>query len=266
MSRFLLILAAFGCLAAPSEAQDVARPLAGCDEFDQAVFATPGSVPDVLLDSSEATNCLMGALTTLSQREVDGKLSPDDQLALVRASGALGKIVAKGGTDAIAQMRQADSLAIVDLLAYGAKSTDYDTRANSTNLLTNIIDNSTVCVVMDHLADPALAASEDGFKGRAALLATVSVVAPWATKSNYENMQQLSGYLDHQIEASTAPKSANLLKNFDARLAYQTKLPLGQASKDFDSVAGCQAYTPRWATSGGFVLHYPASVETAGQN
>jgi hypothetical protein len=261
MNRLLLILATLGCLVVPSAAQEVAAPAGGCDEIDAAVFATPGSVPDFLLDTPGATNCLMGALTTLSQREVDGQLSTDDNLALLRATGALGKIIAKGQGDPIARIREADSIAIVDLLAYGAKSTDYDTRANTTNLLTNIIDNSTVCVVMDHLADPTLSASEDGFKGRAALLATVSVVAPWATKSNYENMKQLSGYLDGQVDVGKAPKTGELLKNFDERLDYQGTLPVEKANKNFEnagSLTSCQNYTPRWATSGAFVLHYPA--------
>ncbi|WP_291398646.1 hypothetical protein [Devosia sp.] len=262
MRRALLALAATGCLLAPATAQDAppSSDAKGCDPFNEAVFASPAAVPDALLAAPQATDCLMGTLATLSQRNAGAQLSPADQGALVRASGALDKLIAGGGMDAINRMRAVDSVGIVDLLSWGATSADYDTRANATNLLTNIIDNTTVCVVMDHLADPTLTTTDDGIKGRANLLATVSVVAPWATKSNYQNMWALSAFLGKQVDAGSAPTTQKLLQNFGARLAFQNSLPPSKANKNFESpglLQSCQDYTPRWATSGDFVLQYP---------
>lgn len=230
-----------------------------CGLYDAAVFSTPGSVPDPLLDSPIATVCLMGALTQLSIRAPGGQLTPDDEAALVRVSGALGKLIDRFGTKAIEQMREADSLGVIDLLSYGATNPNTDTRLNSTALLSNIIDNSTVCVAMDHLADPALAGTDYGIKGRANLLASVSVVAPWATKSNYANMEALSAFVGEQLQAGTMLKTQDLLKNFNDRLQYQDSLANpNKEHENSDLLSSCQSYQPKWAVGGAFQLSYPA--------
>ena len=82
----------------------------------------------------------------------------DDQTRgqLVRVTGAVRSILSTQGNSAIRSFRHFDSPETTIALAFAARSEDPNLRINATLILADVIDNSTVCVPIDHLYDPGL--------------------------------------------------------------------------------------------------------------
>ena len=110
------------------------------------------------------------------------------------------------------------NISVARILTYGARSDDKNARQNSMWILANVIDNTTVCVPLDHLYDPAISPS-----GRANLLAIVSVVAPWAYKENYNNIKTVVAFTQHKLSDSTSDllDTSSILNNIEQRLQTQ---------------------------------------------
>ena len=149
---------------------------------------------------------------TAAFRSIVTKLNVSDQ-----ASGNT-----SGLDEFIKQFRLADNLDVVSVLSYGARSDVYDIRLNSVLLLGNVIDNTSVCVPLAHLNDPTLMTSANGMNGRANLLGIISVVAPWAYKQNFENIEKTRDFINNQIASDTNAKTtSNILENIRVRLKSQ---------------------------------------------
>ena len=92
---------------------------------------------------------------------------------------------------------------------------------------------------LDHLYDPKISPN-----GRANLLSVVSIVAPWAYKQNYENIQSMLVYTSQQVDPKLTG-TAEIIQNIKARLATQDD----NSNKVRPIPAGmnaCSQYTPRW--------------------
>lgn len=236
----------------------------GCTPISGAVFGASGAVPDSLLaDATAAMPCLVDTLKDLARRVRTTEIGEPERDALNRATAALGKLIDSKGVPMIQQVREVDTLDVVSLLSFGARSNDRTTRLNSTLVLSNIVDNSTVCVVMDHLTDPDLTKSTEGKNGRANLLAVVSVVAPWAMKSNYQNMQKLISYVAEDINGKDdVADTTRILASFEERLEFQDKVV--QANRNVDSLASksCWQWAPLYGSNTAFKIEYPTPAAT----
>jgi hypothetical protein len=123
-------------------------------------------------------------------------------------------------------------------------------------ILANVIDNRTVCVPLDHLYDSRLGSKEIDYsvRGQANLMAVVSVVAPWAYRENYDNIQTMVNVLGPKIDPSLK-QTLDILKNIQTRLNSQTNennkgVPLPDYAKD------CAKYVPTWANANTVNLKY----------
>ncbi|MDC9823764.1 hypothetical protein PRN20_08465 [Devosia sp. ZB163] len=232
-----------------------------CAPFTEAT-KTPGAVPDELLaDMDTSVPCLMGVLGDLAKQGAKAELVETERDKLNRATAALGKLISAKGVPAIDQMRALDTTEIASLLSFGARSGDYATRVNSTMLLSNIVDNSTVCVVMDHLADPQLTTTEGGKNGRANLLSVASVVAPWAMRSNYANMQKLLDYVEEDIVDETdVAQTTRIVAAFKERLAFQEKVAVPNRNIDSAEARRCNEWPVLYDNSAGFRIQYPVAA------
>ena len=104
-----------------------------------------------------------------------------------------------------------------------------DLRLNSVWILTNVVDNTTVCAPLSHLNDPTLqkaveANNSTALSARTNLLSVITIVAPWAYKENFENIAATT----KKVSASFQRNDANfkitqsIVDNINVRLASQT--------------------------------------------
>ena len=133
-----------------------------CDDFNQSV-ASKGSAEqmlrpfsnDLLVKVEVATPCLVAVLTTLRPRIVVGSNWADEDVArLIQATGALRTILANKGPSAIRIFRSSDNLDAISTLVTAARGNNQTARVNAAIVLADVIDNSSLCVVIDHLYDP----------------------------------------------------------------------------------------------------------------
>ena len=89
---------------------------------------------------------------------------------------------------------------VVQTLAWSARGDNKDLRINATYILANVVDNSNVCVVLDHLRDPKLPEN-----GRVNLLQVVVPVASYAYK---DTMDQINKTMD--VVEKKDPKNARI--------------------------------------------------------
>jgi hypothetical protein len=209
----------------------------------------------------------MKVLAGLKGGALSVSLAPEVRSQLLSATGAIRAIISKLNTDDensrqnnninefIALFRREDNLDIISVLTFGARSDNYEARSNSILILANVVDNSTVCVPLDHLWDPNIG-KPDGEKdypvrGRANLLGVVSVVAPWAYRENYENIKRVKDEIfNKRIDRSDVnlKQTIDILNNIQVRLDSQTNSTNRTVPLPAELKRECAAYVPRFAT------------------
>lgn len=219
----------------------------------------PAVMPDRLLaDPSVAIPCLVSIVRSMhGEVSAAGTITPSVFPRLLSVTAGLRAIMARatpstdqpGGSqqalnDFISKFRAVDDVESTSVLAYGARSNSYDLRLNSVLLLGNVIDNTTVCVVLAHLNDPTLLSSDSGLNGRANLLSIVSVVAPWALRENYDNIKATVQSIRQTMNSadSQVKTTVGLLTNIEIRLQAQTETSNKGAWLDPQARASCANY------------------------
>ncbi len=246
-----------------------------CQPYHSSTTGATGGpvpvVPDSLLaDIKIAIPCLIDVITGLKGQIIEPKLPGEAGSKLLSATGALRAIMTrqsnldagsgnpretKALNEFIRLFRTHDGIDVTSVLTYAARSDVYDARLNAVLLLGNIIDNTTVCVPLVHLNDPALTATDYGINGRANLLGIISVVAPWAYAENYAAIKATVAKIRRNTETATGVETTrNLLDNIDSRLGLQTE-------KTNKSVALPDAFR---APCKSYVLSYRPSIENLG--
>ncbi|MEQ1951500.1 hypothetical protein [Mesorhizobium sp. CN2-181] len=238
-----------------------------CDDFNQPI-TSKGSAEQMLqpfsndlLVSEFATSCLVSILTALKPRIVVGVGWADEDVArLIQATGALRSILANGGPSAIRISRSNDNLDSISTLVTAARGNNQTARVNSAIVLADVIDNSGLCVVIDHLYDPDLGETNDGKSGRVNLLSIASVVAPWAYRENFENLGRLRDYIGPKLQQDNDAKRAMVLyTNLVDRMNYQNDIRNPNMKQDLpSSMRECYSYVPVWANKTERRLTYDA--------
>jgi hypothetical protein len=252
----LLILCA-AALPAPSIAARQASP---CELIESATDLGKSSkavaiVPERLLaDWMTALPCLVQIVEKLGQVIDSPRLNADVQKKFLSTTGALRSIIARltAGDQAgegremqrfVGEFRRLDNLTVTAALAFGARSDDRDVRLNAMLVLANVVDDSTLCVPLDHLYDPGINPS-----GRANLLGVVSVVAPWAYAESFKNIEAMYRMMTAKTKGSPEFRQTNdILDNIRKRLDYQTATSNKNVPIPAEEAAGCKSYKMRWA-------------------
>ena len=163
------------------------------------------------------------------------------QTALDSASGTPGDNTRLN--EFIKTFRESDTIGVVSVLTYGARSDLYDARLNAVLILGNVIDNTTVCVPLAHLNDPEINDTDYGRNGRANLLGIISVVAPWAYAENYDAIEKtrvaIGAIAGENPDYQTA---RNILQNIDKRLRSQTEKSNKSVNLPQQWKAACKTY------------------------
>lgn len=261
MIRFQYCIALLCALFSSSEVVAIDTQDDECVPYFTSVFDSNKSISYGLLEEGKrltAIKCLVQALKKLSPDVVSPDIEESKRGALNRTAAALLRIVDKGGFPSIQEIRKYDDISVASVLAFGSRNDDRETRLNSMNLLSNIIDNSTVCVPMDHLADPDI-----GINGRANLIAVVSVVAPWAQQSNFNNMKRLVEFLKIKIEEQEDVQKTNeLIKTLIDRLDYQDTIQNPNKNTETSIMDECRNMPAKWANTPQFTLDYTGNNST----
>jgi hypothetical protein len=212
-----------------------------CKQISQAVNASDEKnvvvIEDRLLyNEKSAVPCLVDEIGKIGSRvELFDRVTAAKMMS---ATGALRTIMSRavssptsqqispGLRDFIEDFRGvADkNLNVVSALSLGMRDDNPDLRLNSVLIAGNVIDDNTVCVPLTHLNDKGLAANSIGVRGRANLLSVVNVVAPWATKQNFDTMSTTREKIESTIrkdDPNFTPTVA-LLDNVKIRLGSQT--------------------------------------------
>ncbi len=255
MVRTFVSLAALALLcmlqaATSAEAQSISRT--GTDEcavFRDIVGRGEAVSPKQIGDVGALIACLVPGIPAGRDAAQGTAKDPQAEARFIALTGVLRSAFAIAPERAIAAFRDVDSLEIIDTLAFGARHTDRAIRLNATLILGNVIDNTNVCVAIDHLYDTSEMQRPERLNGRANLISVVSVVAPWAYSENYENIRRVSDFLRKEIQgADDVDKTRSLLDNLDERLAYQQETTQFNRTQALPSVlADCREWKPVWA-------------------
>jgi hypothetical protein len=253
MTLALPLYAAYGQGRVPDVCSPYQDAVTG-GSSDTSISAPP--VPDSLLTNwTVALPCLVVAIEKLKPDIKGSALSPIVRGRFLRATGAVRTIMANNSPDkelqkVIEEFRNADSPDVVSVLAFGARSDDYNSRLNAMLILSNIVDNTTVCAPIDHLYDEVLRQdTEAAVKGRANLLAVVSVVAPWAYKENYEAIDEVRKFWLEKVPHDPKYKQTlEILENIRLRLESQTSSESSRFSAIPERLQECKRkYVRQWA-------------------
>jgi hypothetical protein len=189
-----------------------------CIAISSAVIDGPAIDEKLLSQWEVALRCLGAVLDNLSPQLLVVNRTPTATAQYVRATGAIRILIANHEKEAIGKLREifrpGDTFDVVSTLAYGARTEDQNSRLYSTLILGNVVDDSTVCVPIDHLYDSI---RDDG---RANLLAVVNVTAEWANRENYYNIERLHEYVTNQLrDRSDVPQTVAILQKIKDRLS-----------------------------------------------
>lgn len=227
---------------------DYYAAIAGDQTKDQKVSSP---IPGQLLSNwQNAVPCIVRYLRTLQNTITSPNIENSDVLPrFLRATGAV-RIIMANNTDPkalsaiIKAFREANDLPVTTVLTFAARSDDYNARLNSMLILANVIDNTTVCVPLDHLYDPNITVN-----GRANLLSIVSVVAPWAYFENWTNIKATIGVMESNpaiMNDARYSQTREILQNVKSRLESNTEESNRGVCLSRD-IQRCKGYTPRWA-------------------
>lgn len=266
------VLAALGVNVGWS--QDIAsKPTPECAPYYDAVTGGPTpevavsapAVPESLLrEWQTAIPCLSFAIAGLrseveevSRRsEVEKKpleFPPSLRAKFLRAAGAVRAIMGANKSDdelrkVITAFREVDNLDVASVLSFGARTTDYNVRLNAMLVFSNVVDNTTVCAPIDHLYDKRLEGDDDAAaKGRVNLLAVVNVVAPWAYRENYLNIENVQKYWSAKAAENQKYRGlVTYLENIKSRLESQPASS-NKAVSLTPQLGACRQYVKKWA-------------------
>jgi hypothetical protein len=152
---------------------------------------------------------LITRLGSYDRADTKPAFSRDDVAALIALTDVVRSIVVNKDGAVEAFRRSADKDKAVKVLASAAAADNADLRLNATYILASVLDNSTVCVVLQNLHDPNI--SEQGI---ANLTQALSSVAGYAYQENANAIQRIVGDLKR---SKTAQSSVQFLQDLDRR-------------------------------------------------
>ncbi|MDP3896415.1 MAG: hypothetical protein Q8Q62_07040 [Mesorhizobium sp.] len=205
---------------------------------------------DYLFGSSGTIGCLVEMLREPGIATTSSEIDLIQGEWLLRITGAMRSILTTRGWSAIKDFRAVDDPSTTAVLAFAARSADAGLRVNATLVLADVIDDSTACVPIDHLYDTSQISTPQGASGRINLIGVVSVVAPWAYRPTFENIERLVAKLDADLaDQQDVKQTMEVLANLKARLDFQKKsqkAPNRLSELPFNQ-RDCMTYEPLWA-------------------
>jgi hypothetical protein len=118
------------------------------------------------------------------------------------------------------------------VLAWTARGDDNSLRLNGANILANVVDNTTVCFVLQHLRDPTISP-----RGRANLLGVTRAMASYAYEENVTQIRETVALVEKQMTSQPAADTVqaktlitDIRERLDKSTNKGTKIPSELAS------------------------------------
>ena len=221
------------CLAAEMRMDDEV-----CVAIREGVASSDYLGRKTLSDSSRALKCLVNILNGEKIVSVD---DATNNIELRRVTQAIRAIL--DAEDRLSdRFREWDTLPALVNLAFSARSLNKDTRVNSTLILGNIADSNSLCVLLDHLYDPAITPD-----GRFNLLAVLSTLPSKSSKSEVRSIGKLLAYAQNALAGrSDMTETQKMLLSLQDKTDRRS---VALAGRDDPPAGGelCYQYTPHWA-------------------
>ncbi len=140
----------------------------------------------------------------------------DRELYFRALTDTLREMINRGSREAVNLFRETDNHDVIYTLLRAARGSDRGIRINSTIILANVSDNSSVCVAVDELR-----AGDLDDNGRINLLQIVQTVASYMYKQNWDATKQTLGIVKTNLdrtETKEYERTLNFIKDIDGRL------------------------------------------------
>lgn len=250
--RSLAIVFLF-CIFATNAGAEIKRPRVLPDQDYQAICSfTLDSIvsgtgvrnadPDLVRSNwRQNARCLFGFLERANAAPPIGERALSE---LIVVTGTLRAIIEYAASvelrSSVDFLRQNNSIDAVFTLAYLARSQNYSLRYNSSFILANIVDNNTVCVIVDHIYDRTYLEDEVGRNGRANLLGVLRAVAAWVGPLNRGRILKMVDTIGIAIAQEKDVETTR-------RLLDELMIRLVREPSESGRGGNCAFYTPKFA-------------------
>lgn len=175
-------------------------------------LTTRGVLPEneILKASGAPFECIVPDIKASRSTLLDTTLDLDSvELRGYIANTAAAIKLVENDFDQVTAFRLEDDIQTIHVLAEGTRHPERAVRLNSARLLANVVDNSTLCIILDHLAASVNneVPNDVTLIGRANLLGVAKAAAKWI---GMENQNALSVSID---AISADVKSAEAMPN-----------------------------------------------------
>jgi hypothetical protein len=190
----------------------------------------------LIQNSERSLPSLMAALKNFTGNP--DQWSQAQQFNFVSVTDVIRTMLANNNS-AITKFRSCDDKETMQPLISAARSSSYNLRINATLILGNVVDNTTVCLVLDDLRDPTINAN-----GRANLLGVTRAVASYAYKPNKKAIEETINLLEDSLKSQpNMAQTLTLIADVRARAGQSIN-----AGTDLPSELQqyCGAYSYRW--------------------
>ncbi len=150
---------------------------------------------------------------------------PPDQSSYFLSVTDILRTTLSTNAEAISLFRACDNTSIIRPLVWAARGQNKGLRLNGTLILGNIADNTTICIVLHHLRDPALDPN-----GRANLLGVTFAVAGYAYSENSREILKTLDLIKSKVDpdmAQTQKLVSDIFTRVNASPNKSTPMALG---------------------------------------
>ncbi|UWU80781.1 hypothetical protein N2603_20635 [Bradyrhizobium huanghuaihaiense] len=222
LAAFLHLLAEISPVAAqPSDAircsyvarPDVSATLKGLQSNDEPTRLTAAGTLGQI--GKDALPALMAAIPQFLRRNPEPSTWPPTQRDVAIVLTDVIRAIISDDRLSILRFRQCTTDTIIKSLTWAARGDNQRLRVNSANILANVVDNTTVCIVLHHLRDSNISTN-----GRANLLGVTNSMASYAYRENVNDISKTLEIVNAQIGSSIGfDQSRIIVRDIYSRLA-----------------------------------------------
>jgi hypothetical protein len=192
---------------------DVSAALKGLQSNDEPTRLTAAGTLGQI--GKDALPALMAAIPQFLRRNAEPSTWPSTQRDVAIVLTDVIRVILSNDSPSILRFRQCTTDAIIKPLTWAARGDNQRLRVNSANILANVVDNTTVCIVLHHLRDTNISTN-----GRANLLGVTNSMASYAYRENVNEIGKTLEIVNAQIGASIGfDQSRIIIRDIYSRLA-----------------------------------------------
>jgi hypothetical protein len=192
---------------------DVSSALKGLQSNDEPTRLTAASTLGQI--GKDALPALMAAIPQLLRRNAEPSTWPSTQRDVAIVLTDVIRAILSDDRPSILRFRQCTTDAIIKPLTWAARGDNQRLRVSAANILANVVDNTTVCIVLHHLRDTNISTN-----GRANLLGVTNSMASYAYRENVTDISKTLEIVNAQIGSTPGlDQSRSIVRDIYSPLA-----------------------------------------------